>query len=120
MVAPILDGTNGRHRFAEPDDHLRRVALIDGEWVVERNQGRVAHCIGHALEMLDHHFRPMPHSEGAWREDKKCRRATTDGLTRDTGALLATLGINAVHDRNRSADLLHGDRHDALLLVERT
>ena len=38
IVAPILDGAHRRHGLRQLDDHLGRVALVDGQRIVEGDQ----------------------------------------------------------------------------------
>ena len=117
IAGPVLDGADGRHLLAHPDERIARIALTGCQRILERNQ-RQACGVSDAAEMLHRHGRRLTERERRRREHQERRGAPLFRHPGDAGGFEAAVGPDAVDDRQLAADLVLRDGEHAALLIE--
>ena len=116
VADPVLDGADGRHLLAHPEQRVLGIALAGRERILEGDQRQVG-GVGDALEVGERHLRRLSQREGRRRKHQQRRGAALGRHAGEPRRLQAAVGPDAVDERQPAADLVLGDgEHTALLL----
>jgi hypothetical protein len=117
IADPVLDGADGRHLLAEPQQRLLRIALAGRQRILEHDERQVGR-VGDALEMRERHRGRLPEREGCRRKHQERGGAAVSRHARDARGLHAAVRPDAIHQGQAVADLVLGDIEHAALLVD--
>src|SRR6516162_2114306 len=104
VADPVLDGADGRYFLTQLQQRVLRIALPGCERILKDNQRQVG-GVSDALEMSERHLRRLPKGERRWRKHQKRGGAALSRHARKPRRLDATVGPDAIDQRQFGADL---------------